>query len=83
MKLRNFVALSALAGIGGYWYYTHGLSDEQRTDIEARVERVRATVSRVREQLKPLVDEAVHSATTEADHTNKERTRRQWESLGF
>lgn len=83
MKIRNLLALSALAGVGGYCYYTYGLSDERRAELEERIERTRETLTRVYEQIKPLAEDAVHAATPEQDHSNKEHTRQQWESLGF
>lgn len=83
MKLRNFVALATISGVGGYCLYTYGLSDSQRTEIHERVAQVRNIAGRVHDLVKPLVDDAIKNGKREQDHTNQDRTRQQWEALGL
>lgn len=83
MKFRNFVALATISGVGGYCFYTYGLSAAQRTEIHERVARVRDVAERIHDQVKPLIDDAIKSSSREQDHTNQVRTRRQWEAIGL
>lgn len=83
MKVRNGLLFVTLAGIGGYWYYNHGLSDEQRLEINEKVQSIREGVQQVVETIKPLVKDAMEQHHSEVDHSNQEATARQWESLGY
>ncbi|MGN0286580.1 MAG: hypothetical protein ACI4B6_02810 [Atopobiaceae bacterium] len=81
MKVRHFLLCTAVMGAGGYWFYNHGLSDEQRIQIQDRVATVKQTVQNAVDVVKPMVQEAMKQKNV--DHSNQARTAAQWESLGY
>lgn len=81
MKVRHFLLCTAAMGMGGYWFYNHGLSDEQRIQIQDRVATAKQTVQNVVDVVKPIVREAM--VQKNVDHSNQARTEAQWESLGY
>lgn len=81
MKFRTYVLVTVTAGVCGYLAYQNVLSDEQRADVSEKVRGIVKGAARVADQVKPIV-EGIMTPHVQ-DHTNRQRTERQWEALGY
>lgn len=85
MKFRTLVAVTCIAGVGGYLAYNNLLNEDQRAEVTTRFQKAQVTIQRVGQRLKPVIEDMASKAKQPEnyDHSNQERTRRQWEALGF
>jgi hypothetical protein len=77
---RTLVVSAVMAG-AGYLAYTYAVPAEKKAELESRVGEIRSHLHEFMEVVGPYVDQVAHPAP--ADHSNKEATIRQWESLGY
>lgn len=81
MKFRTYVLVTIAAGACGYLAYQNVLTDEQRANVSEKVQGIAKGAAHVADQVKPIVEDILTPHVQ--DHTNQERTERQWEALGY
>ena len=80
--------ISAALGVvivGTYLAHRHLLNDEQRTEIAALRQEIRASVEEVADALSPITSKGGPTRSEEraAAEANRERTKAQWAAIGY
>lgn len=82
--LKQIVTVLGVITIGMYLAYEHVLSDEQREEMRAVSEEISKAWNEVSDAISPLVKKGpTHAEERAAVEANQERTRQQWEAIGY
>ena len=77
---RTMAVSVAMAGVG-YLAYTYAIPAEKKVELETRFAEAKSRAYEIVEAVRPYVDQMVRPAP--ADHSNREATIRQWETLVY
>ena len=82
--LRNIFIVMGAAIVGTYLAYEHVLSDEQREELRAANHEIQKAFRDVADTIEPIVSKGPTRAEEEAAvEANQERTRKQWNAIGY